>query len=221
MNINSFIDYTNLQMDATIKDIEKLCDEAKKYHFTSVCVSPYYVPFAKKALEESIVEVTTVVGFPLGMNTKEVKVYEAIEAVNEGADEIDMVINIGRLKDMDYEYIKNEISEIRNITKNLILKVIIETCYLSMEEIKLMTEICSELKVNYIKTSTGFGERGASIEDIDIMNNFKSDNLKIKASGGIRSYKEALDMINHGASRIGTSKGVKIMEERMTSNETI
>ena len=221
MEFSKYIDETNLNPTATLKDIKLLCDNAKKYNFKCVCVHPCNISVARKFLDDSEVKVCTVIGFPLGQNTTNIKVLEAKEAIELGAEEIDMVINIGRLKDMDYEYIKNEISEIRNITKNLILKVIIETCYLSMEEIKLMTEICSELKVNYIKTSTGFGERGASIEDIDIMNNFKSDNLKIKASGGIRSYKEALDMINHGASRIGTSKGVKIMEERMTSNETI
>lgn len=212
MNINSFIDYTNLQMDATIKDIEKLCDEAKKYHFTSVCVSPYYVPFAKKALEGSIVEVTTVVGFPLGMNTKEVKVYEAIEAVNEGADEIDMVINVGALKDKDYDYVKEEIEEVRDAIDGKVLKVIIETSLLTEEEIIKMTEICNETYVNFIKTSTGFGKRGVNEKDVEIINKHKNDILEVKASGGIKTLEEVNKYLEMGVTRIGTSHAVEIIE---------
>lgn len=212
MNINSFIDYTNLQMDATIKDIEKLCDEAKKYHFTSVCVSPYYVPFAKKALEESIVEVTTVVGFPLGMNTKEVKVYEAIEAVNEGADEIDMVINVGALKDKDYDYVKEEIEEVRDAIDGKVLKVIIETSLLTEEEIIKMTEICNETYVNFIKTSTGFGKREVNEKDVEIINKHKNDILEVKASGGIKTLEEVNKYLEMGVTRIGTSHAVEIIE---------
>ena len=156
--MNSYIDSTNLKMDATMKDIEDLCHEAIKYHFASVCVHPYYVPFAKKLLEGSNVLVDTVVGFPLGMNTKEVKAYEAIEAVNEGADEIDMVINIGALKDKDYDYVKEEIEEIRDAIDGKTLKVIIETSLLTEEEIIKMTQICNETFVHFIKTSTGLGE---------------------------------------------------------------
>lgn len=212
MNINSFIDHTNLQMDATIKDIEKLCNEAKKYHFTSVCVSPYYVPFAKKALEGSIVEVTTVVGFPLGMNTKEVKVYEAIEAINEGADEIDMVINVGALKDKDYDYVKEEIEEVRDAIDGKVLKVIIETSLLTEEEIIKMTEICNETYVNFIKTSTGFGKRGVSEKDVEIINKHKNDILEVKASGGIKTLEEVNKYLEMGVTRIGTSHAVEIIE---------
>ncbi len=212
MNINSFIDHTNLQMDATIKDIEKLCNEAKKYHFTSVCVSPYYVPFAKKALEGSIVEVTTVVGFPLGMNTKEVKVYEAIEAINEGADEIDMVINVGALKDKDYDYVKEEIEEVRDAIDGKVLKVIIETSLLTEEEIIKMTEICNETYVNFIKTSTGFGKRGVNEKDIEIINKHKNDILEVKASGGIKTLEEVNKYLEMGVTRIGTSHAVEIIE---------
>lgn len=212
MNINSFIDHTNLQMDATIKDIEKLCNEAKKYHFTSVCVSPYYVPFAKKALEGSIVEVTTVVGFPLGMNTKEVKVYEAIEAINEGADEIDMVINVGALKDKDYDYVKEEIEEVRDAIDGKVLKVIIETSLLTEEEIIKMTEICNETYVNFIKTSTGFGKRGVNEKDIEIINKHKNDILEVKASSGIKTLEEVNKYLEMGVTRIGTSHAVEIIE---------
>lgn len=212
MNINSYIDYTNLKMDATIKDIEKLCDEARKYHFIAVCVHPYYVPFAKKALEGSTVQIATVVGFPLGMNTKEVKVYEAIEAVNEGADEIDMVVNVGALKDKDYDYVKEEIEEIRDAIDGKVLKVIIETSLLTEDEIIKMTEICNETYVNFIKTSTGFGSRGVNEDDIKTINNHKNDILEIKASGGIKSLEDVNKYLEMGVTRIGTSHAVEIIE---------
>jgi len=210
--MNSYIDHTNLKMDASIRDIEKLCDEAIKYQFASVCVHPYYVSLASELLKDTNVEVCTVIGFPLGMNTTATKVYEAIGAVENGATEIDMVINIGALKDKDYEYIKEEIEEIRDSIDGKVLKVIIETCYLTKEEIVKMTEICNETFVNFIKTSTGFGTRGATIEDIELINKSKSNVLEIKASGGIKNYDTALEMIEAGATRLGTSSGVKIME---------
>ncbi|MDD3340807.1 MAG: deoxyribose-phosphate aldolase [Bacilli bacterium] len=210
--MNQYIDYTQLKMDATIKEIEKLCEEAKQYHFESVCVHPYYVPFAKKCLENTTVHVGTVVGFPLGMNTKEVKVYEAIESVNEGADEIDMVINVGALKDRDYDYIKDEIEEVRDAIDGKTLKVIIETSLLTKEEIIKMSEICNQTFVNFIKTSTGFGSRGASLEDLAVINENKSELLEIKASGGIKNLEQAEAFIKAGATRIGTSNGPAIME---------
>lgn len=210
--MNSYIDHTNLKMDACIRDIEKLCDEAIKYQFASVCVHPYYVSLASELLKDTNVDVCTVIGFPLGMNTTATKVYEAIGAVENGATEIDMVINIGALKDKDYEYIKDEIEEIRDSIDGKVLKVIIETCYLTKEEIVKMTEICNETFVNFIKTSTGFGTSGATIEDIELINKNKSNVLEIKASGGIKNYDTALEMIEVGATRLGTSSGVKIME---------
>lgn len=210
--MNSYIDSTNLKMDATMKDIEDLCHEAIKYHFASVCVHPYYVPFAKKLLEGSNVLVDTVVGFPLGMNTKEVKAYEAIEAVNEGADEIDMVINIGALKDKDYDYVKEEIEEIRDAIDGKTLKVIIETSLLTEEEIIKMTQICNETFVHFIKTSTGFGSRGASIEDIETIMKYKNEVLEVKASGGIKTHEDASKFISMGVSRIGSSHGKDIMK---------
>ncbi len=210
--MNSYIDSTNLKMDATMKDIEDLCHDAIENHFASVCVHPYYVPFAKKLLEGSNVLVDTVVGFPLGMNTKEVKAYEAIEAVNEGADEIDMVINVGALKDKDYDYVKEEIEEIRDAIDGKTLKVIIETSLLTEEEIIKMTQICNETFVHFIKTSTGFGSRGASIQDIETIMKYKNEVLEVKASGGIKTHEDASKFISMGVSRIGSSHGKDIMK---------
>ncbi len=212
MELNKYIDHTNLKVIATKSDIEKLCEEAIKYHFASVCVSPYYVNLAKNLLKDSTISVCTVIGFPNGYNTKEVKAFEAINAIENGADEIDMVINLEALKNEDFDYIKDEIEEIRDSIDGHILKVIIETCYLSEKEIKKMTEICNETFVNFIKTSTGFGPRGASVEDLKIINKYKNDLLEIKASGGIKNLQDASDMINNGATRLGTSSGVEIMK---------
>jgi len=216
--MNKSIDHTNLKAYATIEDITKLCEEAIKYNFKTVCVHPYYISLAKDILKDTSVEVCTVIGFPLGMNSKETKVYEAIDAVSKGADEIDMVINIGALKDKEYGYVKSEIEEIRDSIGGRTLKVIIETCYLDEKEIKKMTEICNETFVNFIKTSTGFGTRGCSLEDIEIMNKYKNETLEIKASGGIKDYDTALALLEAGATRLGTSSGVKIME---VEDETI
>ena len=212
MELNKYIDHTNLKVIATKSDIEKLCEEAIKYHFASVCVSPYYVNLAKNLLKDSTISVCTVIGFPNGYNTKEVKAFEAINAIENGADEIDMVINLEALKNEDFDYIKDEIEEIRDSIDGKVLKVIIETCYLSEKEIKKMTEICNETFVNFIKTSTGFGPRGASLEDLKIINKYKNDLLEIKASGGIKNLKDAEVMINNGATRLGTSSGVEIMK---------
>lgn len=212
MEINKYIDHTNLNNTATLKDIEKLCNEAIKYKFASVCVYPYYVTLAHNLLKKSNVDVCTVIGFPSGMSTTETKVFEAINAVENGADEIDMVINISALKNKDYDYVKNEIEEIRDAIDGKVLKVIIETCLLTKEEIIKMTEICNETFVNFIKTSTGFSDYGARVEDVELINKYKNDVLEIKASGGIRSFETASDMINAGATRLGTSSGVKIME---------
>jgi deoxyribose-phosphate aldolase len=213
MEISSYIDHTNLNNSATLKDIEQVCNEALKYHFASVCIYPYYVPLAKELLKDSNVAVCTVIGFPMGMNTKEVKVFEAINAVENGADEIDMVINIAALKNKDYDYVKEEIEEIRDSIDGKVLKVIIETCLLTEEEIIKMTEICNETFVNFIKTSTGFSTSGAKVEDIELINKHKGEVLEIKASGGIRTLADLEAMVNAGATRIGCSKSVSIMNE--------
>ena len=213
MELNKYIDHTNLKNTATLKDIENLCNDAIKYKFASCCVYPYYVPLVSKLLKGSNVEVCTVIGFPSGESTKEVKVYEAIDAISNGADEIDMVINISALKNKDYDYVKEEIEEVRDAIDGKVLKVIIETCLLTSEEIIKMTEICNETFVNFIKTSTGFSEYGTRVEDVKLINEHKSDVLEIKASGGIKDLKTMEDMINAGATRIGTSSGVNIMKE--------
>lgn len=212
--MNSYLDATKLSMDTTIADIEKLCEDAQRYHYETVCVGPYYVPFAKKLLEGSTTSVCTVVGFPMGMNTKEVKVYEAIEAINEGADEIDMVINVGALKDQDYDYIKDEIEEVRDAIDGKCLKVIIETSLLTKEEIIKMTQICNDTFVNFIKTNTGFGSRGVTEEDIQTIMEYKNDILEVKASGGIRTLEEAEKYIRMGVTRIGTSHAKEIMDKQ-------
>lgn len=213
MELNSYIDHTNLRATATLEDIKKLCEEAQRYHFASVCVHPYYVKVAKELLKNSNVQVGTVVGFPLGATTNEVKAFEAINAVENGADEIDMVINLGALKNKDYDYVKEEIEEIRDSIDGKVLKVIIETCYLTEEEIIKMTEICNETFVNFIKTSTGFGTRGALVEDIELIAKHKNEILEIKASGGIRNIDTVEAMIEAGATRIGTSHGSQLMQK--------
>lgn len=216
MEINKYIDHTNLKPYTTKTEIKKLCKEAIENHFETVCVNPYYVSYAKEQLKNSNVLVCTVIGFPLGQNTKAVKEYEALNAIEDGADEIDMVINIAALKDKDYDYVKEEIEYIRDAIDGHTLKVIIETCYLEKEEIIKMTEICNETFVNFIKTSTGFGTSGAKIEDIKLINKHKNELLEIKASGGIKDYETAKQMIEEGATRLGTSSGVEIMQKECT-----
>ena len=221
MNLNSYIDYTNLSKVATAEDIIKLCEEAKTYHFATVCVPPYYVKAVSEYLKGSTVEVCTVVGFPNGYSTKEVKVYEAIDAIQNGANEIDMVININALKNKDYDYVKDEIEHVRDAIDGKVLKVIIETCLLTDEEIIKMTKICNETFVNFIKTSTGFDKEGATVEVVKLINEHKNEVLEIKASGGIKCEKKALSLIEAGATRIGTSSGVSIIngEEHTCENK--
>ena len=214
MDIGNYIDHTNLKAFTTLKDIKKLCDEAIKYHFQTVCVNPCYVKSAKEYLKGSNVLVCTVIGFPLGANTIQTKEYETIDAINDGADEIDMVVNIGAIKNKDYDYVKQEISDIRDACDGKTLKVIIETCYLTDDEIAKMTEICNETFVNFIKTSTGFGTRGADIHDIEIINKHKNDVLEVKASGGIKTLEDTLKYLDMGVSRIGTSAGVEIINSK-------
>ena len=212
MEIGKYIDHTNLKMDAKTSDIEKLCKEAIEYGFESVCVHPYYVPLAKELLENTNINVCTVIGFPMGMNSPKTKAFEAVEALELGADEFDMVINVGALKDKDYDYVKKEIQGVQDVIDGKTLKVIVETSLLTDDEIIKMTKICNETFVNFIKTSTGFGKRGASLNDVKLMNKYKSDVLEIKASGGINNFKQMDELIKAGATRIGTSHGVEIMK---------
>ncbi len=213
MNISEFIESTNLSKTSTAEDIIKLCEDAKIYHFPCVVVPPYYVKAASEYLKDTTTEVCTVVGFPNGYSTREVKQFEAINACDAGAKEIDMVININALKNKDYDYVKEEIETIRDSIDGHVLKVIIETCLLTKDEIIKMTEICNETFVNFIKTSTGFDKEGAKISDIELIKSHKNEVLEIKASGGIKTKKEALDFIKAGALRIGTSHAKNIVEE--------
>ena len=213
MNINEFIDSTNLSKVATAEDIMRVCEDAKKYHFPTVCVSPYYVKAASEYLADSTTEVCTVIGFPNGYNTLETKQYEAIDAIHNGAREIDMVININALKNKDYDYEKNEIETIRDSIDGKVLKVIIETCLLTDDEIIKMTEICNETFVNFIKTSTGFDKEGATLHAVKLMAKHKNDVLEIKAAGGIKTMDDAIKFIEAGATRLGTSHGVDIISD--------
>lgn len=214
--IARYIDHTNLKPYATKEDIIKLCDEAIQYGFYAVCVNPYRVKLAKDYLREkgADVRVASVIGFPLGATPTEVKVFEAKKALDDGADELDMVINIGALKDGDYEYVKRDIEEVVKVAheKGAKVKVIIETCYLTDEEKVKACELAKEAGADFVKTSTGFGSGGATVEDVKLMRKVVGPDMGVKASGGIRTYEQAVAMIEAGANRIGTSSGVKIVE---------
>lgn len=212
MELNKYIDHTNLKPTATKNDITKLCEEAMEYGFASVCVHPYYVKYAKNILKKSNVAISTVIGFPLGSNTTETKAFEAHEALKNGADELDIVINIAALKNKDYAYIENEIVKLLEVTSGHIIKIIIESSLLNNEEIIKMCEICNNNFVHFIKTSTGFSDGGATIDVVKLIRENINDMIEIKASGGIKDYNTALSMIDAGATRIGTSNGIKIME---------
>ena len=214
MNLNKYIEHTLLKQDATKAEITKLLDEAIQYNFLGVCVNPCNVKYAKEYLKNSDVKVVTVIGFPLGQNTKEIKILETIDAIKNGADEIDMVINVGLLKDKAYEAIVDEISAIKGACQGHNLKVILETDLLTQDEIKKACELCIEAKADLVKTSTGFVKNGvgAKAEDVAIMfNTVKDAGMQVKASGGIRDKEAALKMIEAGAVRLGTSSGVKIV----------
>ena len=212
MKLNKLIDHTLLKPEATKAQIEKLCGEAKEYDFKSVCVNPYYVKYAKELLKGSDVLVCTVIGFPLGQNTTEVKVAETKDAIKNGADEIDMVINIGALKSKDEDYVLNEIKEIRSACKGKTLKVIIETCLLTDEEKITACKLSKEAGADFVKTSTGFSTHGATVEDVKLMRETVGEDMGVKASGGIRDRETALKMVEAGATRLGVSAGVEIVK---------
>ncbi len=210
---SKYFDHTILKADATEKEIINLCEEAKKYNFASVCVNPCYVKKCVEILRESNVDVCTVVGFPLGSMTTESKLFETEQALKDNADEIDMVINIGKLKDKDYDYVKNEINLLKKACGNKILKVIIETCLLTDEEKIKACELSKEAGADFVKTSTGMSKAGAKKEDIILMKNVVGNDLGVKASGGIKDLNSAKIMIDAGATRIGCSSTVNIMED--------
>lgn len=214
-SINKYIDHTLLKPDATKEEIEKLCEEALKYDFYSVCVNSRWVPLCSELVKDSDVKVCSVVGFPLGAMSKDAKAYETKKACQDGAREIDMVIDIGSLKAKDYEAVQEDIKSVVTSASeyDAIVKVILETGLLSKEEIVTACELSEAAGAHFVKTSTGFGHGGAEIEDVKLMRNSVSKNVCVKASGGIRDKKTALDMIDAGADRIGTSSGIKIVEE--------
>lgn len=211
----NMVDHTNLKAFADDAAFEKLCDEAKKYNFKMVAINPAQTVRCKKKLEGSPVHVGAAIGFPLGQTTLECKIFETKDAIEKGADEIDYVINVAELKNRNYDYIKKEMEEIVKICREAgkISKVIFENCYLTDDEKRKVAEIAKEVKPDFIKTSTGFGTGGATVEDVKLMKAVVGDEVKVKAAGGIRDLKTALAMIEAGAERLGTSAGVTIVEE--------
>ncbi|EGV00033.1 deoxyribose-phosphate aldolase [Mycoplasmopsis columbina SF7] len=211
-NYNRMIDHTYLKPEATQKEIDKLLNEALKYNFKTVCLNSSWIKYAKEKLANSQVGITTVVGFPLGASISAVKAFEASEAIKLGADEIDMVINIGKLKEKDYEYVLNDIKEVKKACDNHVLKVIVECALLTKEELEKVTEIVVNSGAEFIKTSTGFSTRGAILEDIQTMKKITQDKISIKAAGGISTLNDLIQMYQAGATRFGTSRSVSILE---------
>ncbi len=218
IELAKMIDHTILKANATQNDIEKLCEEAKKYNFASVCVNPYWVPLTSALLKNSTVKVCTVIGFPLGATSSDSKAYETEIAILQGADEVDMVINVGAMKNDKTDIVENDILSVVNSArktgksqnKNIIVKVILETCYLTKDEIKKACICAKNAGADFVKTSTGFGTGGATVEDVALMKETVGSSMEVKASGGIRDYETAIKMIEAGASRIGTSSGIAI-----------
>ena len=211
MKVNKFIDHTILKAAATKEDVKKLCDEAKKYGFYSVCVNGANVEYAFNQVKDSDVKVAAVVGFPLGAMATDVKVFEAKKAIEDGASEIDMVINVGALKDRNYDFVENEIRKIKEAIGNNILKVIIETCYLTDEEKVKACELSVNANADFVKTSTGFGTGGATFEDVELMKKTVGDKAQVKASGRVKDFETAKKYIELGATRLGTSSGITIV----------
>ena len=213
-NLNKHIEHTLLKQDARLEDLKKLFEEAKEHHFLGVCINPAYVKLAKENLKDSDVKVVTVVGFPLGANRSDVKAFETAKAVEDGADEIDMVINVSAIKNKDYDFVLDDIKTVKVACQDKPLKVILETDLLEKDEIKKACELCVEAHADFVKTSTGFVKNGvgAKAEDVKLMYETVSPfGLKVKASGGIRDKEAALKMLEAGAERLGTSSGVKIV----------
>ena len=213
MELNKYIDHTLLKPEATKEQITKLCQEARQYDFASVCVNTCYVSLAKELLAGSDVKVCCVVGFPLGAMDTVSKAFEAKTAVANGAQEVDMVINIGALKDKDYDYVTKDIAAVVEASKPAIVKVIIEACLLTDEEKVEACKCSMNAKAEFVKTSTGFSTHGATPEDVALMKKTVGDVCKVKAAGGVRSYNDAMKMIEAGADRLGCSAGIKVMEE--------
>ncbi|MDR3212233.1 MAG: deoxyribose-phosphate aldolase [Planctomycetota bacterium] len=209
--ILGMVDHTQLKAFATWRDIKKLCDEAKAYKTASVCVPPYYIKRIRENYPELVI--CTVVGFPLGYSSSAGKLAEVRQALADGVDEVDMVVNVAAVKNHDYDYVLGEIKAIRNILPDKILKVIIETCYLDHEEKKRLCDLVSEAKADYIKTSTGFGTEGATLDDIELFRTYLQPGIKIKAAGGIRTVEQMEKFIEAGCDRLGTSSAVSLLTD--------
>ncbi len=220
MKINQMIDHTKLGANVSKEQIDKLIDEAKVYEFKSVCVNPIWVEYSKKELKGSNVLVCTVIGFPHGTHLPETKAYEAELAVKDGADELDMVINVHALHAKAYDLVLKEIKGVVEKGQGCTVKVIIETCYLTPEEIVKASELSVQAGAHFVKTSTGFGTGGAKVEDVRLMKQTVGDRAEVKASGGVRTYEDAMKMIEAGATRIGTSNGVDIVNQKGGSHDT-
>jgi len=207
-------DHTNLKAFATKEDFDKLCNEAKDNNFAMVAINSYPVKYCKSILKGTNVHVGAAISFPLGQTSIESKVAETLNAIKDGADEIDYVLNVGKVKEKDFEYIKDEMQRIVNVCKEngVLVKVIFEICYLTDEEIKTVAKIAKEVKPNFVKTSTGFGTGGATVEAVKLMKDIVKDDVQVKAAGGIRSWEVAAKMIDAGATRLGTSSAFKIIE---------
>jgi len=212
LKMNSYIDHTLLKPTETAEDIKQLCEEAMEYKFYAVCIHGCFVKLAKSFLKNSEVKVCTVIGFPLGAMATEAKEFEAQQAILDDADEVDMVINIGWAKSGNFNEIKEEIGIIKRSIGDKILKVILETCYLTSEEIKLATQAAINAKADFVKTSTGFGTGGATLEAVEEMKKVAQNKIQIKASGGIRDFLTTKSYIDIGVTRIGTSSGIAILE---------
>lgn len=218
-NLASYIDHTILKADASMKEIDKVCDEALEHGFASVCVNPYYVRHVSGKLSGEV-KTTSVIGFPLGANRSEVKALEASLAIEDGADELDMVMNICALKNKDYDIVQSDIMSVVNVSKGkAILKVIIETSLLNEEEKVKACQICRDCHVDFVKTSTGFSTGGATVADVALMKNIVGDGIGVKASGGVRDSETALKMIDAGATRIGASASVDIVSGSISKDE--
>ncbi|WP_323611213.1 deoxyribose-phosphate aldolase [Erysipelothrix enhydrae] len=219
MKLSKYIDHTLLKQNATEAQIRVLCDEAKEYDFMSVCINPGFVSLCSELLSGTDVKVCTVIGFPLGANTTEVKVFETKNALDNGADEIDMVINVSALKDKKYDLIENEIRSIKAACSENILKVIIETCLLEDDEIVKVCELAVAAGADFVKTSTGFSTGGATFEAVKLMKDTVKDQASVKASGGVRSQEDMESMIEAGATRIGTSSGVALVKNEVSQSD--
>ena len=219
MKLNKYIDHTLLKADATQDKIETLCKEAKEYDFASVCVNTYWVPFCAKQLEGSDVKVCTVVGFPLGAMSSNAKAFETKDAIEHGASEIDMVLNIGEMKAGHYDVVRDDEKAVVEAAKGHCVKVILETCLLTKEEIVKACELCIEAGATFVKTSTGFSTRGATVEDVKLMKETVKDKCLVKAAGGVRCRADLDNMIEAGADRIGTSAGVALMQDKTNTSD--